>query len=148
MSRRRARLERSAGGVVVRGADGATRVLLIRDPYENWGLPKGHVEPGEAARDAAVREVREETGLDDVVVEDEIATIDWYFRHDEQVVHKFCTFFLMRSERGEAVPERDEGITDCVWVGLDEVADHITYDNARAVVQQVVERLSDGEGEP
>ena len=63
MNAGRAREEVSAGGIVVRHDDGAHCVLLIRDSYRNWGFPKGHVEPGEAPPDAALREVAEETGL-------------------------------------------------------------------------------------
>ena len=63
MSNQRARLETSAGGVVYRRSDGGPLVLLIRDSYENWGFPKGHIEQGEVPEVAAVREVREETGL-------------------------------------------------------------------------------------
>jgi 8-oxo-dGTP pyrophosphatase MutT (NUDIX family) len=62
VSRPRARLETSAGGVVVRmgaAADGAARplFLIIRDSYDNWGFPKGHVEQGEKPEAAALREV-------------------------------------------------------------------------------------------
>src|SRR3989304_2211891 len=76
---RRARVETSAGGVVFR-CDPQAQVLLIRDPYENWGLPKGHIEGGETPEQAAVREVEEETGLADVSVIAPLPTIDWYFR--------------------------------------------------------------------
>ena len=61
---RKARVEKSAGGIVLRWMEAEPNVLLIRDPYGNWGLPKGHLEEGEDARQAAVREVAEETGLD------------------------------------------------------------------------------------
>jgi 8-oxo-dGTP pyrophosphatase MutT (NUDIX family) len=50
--------------VVYRRVDGAAHYLLIRDPYDNWGLPKGHVERGETSEQTAVREVREETGIE------------------------------------------------------------------------------------
>ena len=53
-------VERSAGGVVVRVLEGGPHFLLIRDPYRRWGLPKGHLEEGEANEAAALREVREE----------------------------------------------------------------------------------------
>jgi 8-oxo-dGTP pyrophosphatase MutT (NUDIX family) len=58
---RRARLETSAGGVVVRRDGSHALYLLIRDSYGNWGFPKGHVESGERPEDAAVREVQEFT---------------------------------------------------------------------------------------
>lgn len=130
----RARVERSAGGVVVRVIAGEPHVLVIRDPYQNWGLPKGHLKQGEGSGEAAVREVREETGLVDVALGQELATIDWYFRAEGKLVHKFCAFYLMRSETGDPTPQLSEGITECVWLPLPEAAARISYDNARDVV--------------
>ena len=132
-------IERSAGGVVVRRIGGQVHALLIRDPYGNWGLPKGHLEEGEGAREAAVREVGEETGLERVSVGAELGSIDWYFRHQGRVIHKFCTFFLMSSPLGEVCPARDEGITRCTWVLLDDAVDRISYDNAREILQRAIE---------
>src|SRR5690606_31544350 len=140
--RRRARVETSAGGVVYRrGEDGTPRFLLIRDPYGNWGLPKGDVEGGETAEEAALREVSEEAGLSDLRAESELQTIDWYFRNDDHLVHKFCHFFLLVSRSGEATPQEDEGISACVWLPLDEAVRTITYANAREVLRAAGERL-------
>lgn len=142
--RGRAREERSAGGVVVRLVDGEMHVLLIRDPYMNWGLPKGHVEHGEGDLDAALREVREETGLDDLSAGPAVGTIDWYFRQGRRLVHKTCAFYLMRSSAGAPVPELEEGITECVWLPLDEAITQVTYDNARDMVAAAAELLRSG----
>ena len=69
MSKRRADLEVSAGGIVFRRlSDQGTRFLLIRDSYANWGFPKGHLEDGESPADAARRETGEETGLEQLVL--------------------------------------------------------------------------------
>lgn len=139
--RRRARIERSSGGVVFRRlADGLT-FLLIRDPYENWGLPKGHIEGEETPAEAALREVAEETGLGLLVVSAELPTIDWFFRDRGRLVHKFCHFFLLESPDGEAVPQRDEGITDCVWCSFHRALELMTYDNAREVLRAAGEQL-------
>lgn len=143
--RGRARIERSAGGVVVREIDGVPHVLLIRDPYQNWGLPKGHVESGEGSGEAALREVAEETGLGDLALGPELATIDWYFRARDKLVHKFCAFYLMTSVEGNPVPEEDEGISECVWLTLPEAEKRISYDNAREVVRVAREAI-DAEG--
>lgn len=131
----RARVERSAGGVVIRRVDDGLRALVIRDPYGNWGLPKGHLEKGEGPGDAALREVREETGLGDLTLGAELATIDWYFRAGTKLIHKFCAFYVMTSDVGDPVPEEAEGITECVWMPLEEAEARITYDNAREVVR-------------
>lgn len=108
--------------------------LLIRDPYENWGLPKGHLERGETAGAAAVREVREETGLDGLRLGQELAMIDWFFREGADLVHKYCHFFLMETDQEETRPQVEEGITRCIWLPLDEALRTLTYDNARGVL--------------
>ncbi|MFW6078412.1 MAG: NUDIX hydrolase [Gemmatimonadota bacterium] len=133
--RRRTRIETSAGGVVFRRRDEAPRFLLIRDPYENWGLPKGHVERGETPEQAALREIEEETSLADLSILARLPTIDWFFRDGGTRVHKYCHFFLVESSRGEAVPERSEGITACVWHPLPTALRTLTYDNAREVLR-------------
>jgi 8-oxo-dGTP pyrophosphatase MutT (NUDIX family) len=134
---RRAERETSAGGVVFRRwADGEWRYLLIRDSYRNWGFPKGHVEPREPPAQAARREIAEETGLSDLILHGPIEVIDWYFRFHGRTIHKYCHFFLFESRLGEAVPQVDEGITECVWRPLDEALGTISYDNARSVLQR------------
>ncbi len=135
----RARLERSAGGVVVRRIGGEIHILLIRDPYGNLGLPKGHLEKGEASPDAALREVTEETGLTVLELGPELSTIDWYFRLKGRLIHKYCTFYLMSCPEGDASPEKSEGITECLWVLMDEAVERIAYDNARTILVEAVQ---------
>jgi len=145
---RRAQRETSAGGVVFRrGTDGEPRFLLIRDSYRNWGFPKGHLKTGEPPADAARREVAEETGLSDLVLHGPIRVIDWYFRFRGKTIHKYCHFFLFESKQGEPVPQTEEGITDCAWFGAEEARRTISYDNARAVLEQataMVQALAPG----
>ncbi len=133
---RRARAERetSAGGIVYRVHDGEALFLLIRDSYRNWGFPKGHLESGELPEDAAVREVREETGLADLQLAGAIETIDWFFRFRGRLVHKVCHFYLMRTRHTRTVPQREEGITACRWARFDEARRLVSYANARAVL--------------
>ena len=138
---RRAVEERSAGGVVVRLDGGSLHVLLIRDPYQKWGLPKGHIESDESGAEAAYREVMEETGLTEVMVGPELGTIDWHFRFKGRLIHKFCQFFLMATEDGATCPELDEGITECLWVPLEDALAKVTYDNAREMLEVAVSLL-------
>jgi 8-oxo-dGTP pyrophosphatase MutT (NUDIX family) len=142
MSRRRAELEVSAGGIVYRrtGVEPA-RFLLIRDSYDNWGFPKGHLEDGESPAEAARRETGEETGLDRLVLQGPIRVIDWHFRFRGRHIHKYCHFFLFESSNGEPCPQVDEGITDCQWRSLDEALDLLSYDNARGVLKRAGEMV-------
>ena len=97
--------ETSAGGVVFRVDDGHALFLLIRDSYQNWGFPKGHLEEGERAEAAALREVSEETGLSDLSIRGAIHTIDWFFRFRGQLIHKVCHFYLMQTEESTTAPQ-------------------------------------------
>jgi len=138
---REIREETSAGGVVFRVEKGAPRFLLIRDGYGNWGFPKGHVESGEQAEAAAVREVGEETGLRDLVLIRSIDTIDWSFRFRGDSIHKICHFFLMESSRARTSPQRAEGITACRWTTYEEAGRLLSYRNAREVLRQAQEMI-------
>ncbi len=132
--------ETSAGGVVFRRTDaGGYVVLLIKDSYKNWGFPKGHVEPGEAPAEAAVREIGEETGLKQLVLQAPIRDIDWFFRFRGTLIHKTCHFFLFESPEGEATPQRDEGITAVRWLALDDALKTVSYANARDVLREAGE---------
>lgn len=137
-----ARLETSSGGVVYREYHGIPQFLLIKDPYDNWGLPKGHVEGGETPVEAAIREVTEETGLCELRVIEQLPTIDWYFKDRGSLVHKFCHFFLLHCAGGDPRPQLDEGISECVWRSIEEALRAVTYANAREVLRIAGERVN------
>ena len=141
MTRARAQRETSAGGSVYRLEEGAPLFLLIRDSYGNWGFPKGHVERGEGAEDAALREVREETGLQELASRGLIDTIDWYFRFRGRLIHKSCHFYLMETSQSDTAPQRAEGITACQWVTYGEAHEAVSYANAREVLRRAREMI-------
>jgi 8-oxo-dGTP pyrophosphatase MutT (NUDIX family) len=143
MTRATVRTVRSAGGVVVRNFANVPHVLLIKDPYGKWGLPKGHAEGEEAPHETALREVAEETGLSDLELGPEVVTIDWRFDLHDVQVHKFATFYLMFSKWGDPVPERGEGITEATWVPLESAHERISYPNAVEVVRSARTLLLD-----
>lgn len=143
-ARPRARRERSAGGVVYRMANGEPLYLLIRDSYGNWGFPKGHLERGERAGTAALREVMEETGLRALRLVAPIETIDWHFRFRGALIHKRCDFFLMETDAERTKPQRAEGITACRWTPAAQAIELLGYENARAVMRRAHEMVAGG----
>jgi 8-oxo-dGTP pyrophosphatase MutT (NUDIX family) len=123
--------------------DGTTQplFLLIRDSYRNWGFPKGHLEEGEPPDAAALREVTEETGLADVELRGMIEAIEWYFRFRGRLIHKVCHFYLMQTSQVDTCPQRNEGITACRWLPIDDAVQAISYENAREVLQRAHEMV-------
>lgn len=140
---RRPTREVSAGGVVFRRLPDRTyRILLIKDSYDKWGLPKGHLEGDETPAEAALRETREEVGLGDLVLTGPIRIIDWKFRaKGGRLIHKYCHFFLIESPADEPSPQLDEGITACRWCSMDEALVDMSYDNARSVLRRAAEMI-------
>ena len=119
--------EVSAGGVIVRKRGDSWEVLLICDPKGKWTFPKGHLEGDESHLDTAIREIGEEVGVHDLTYLADLTPVEYLFTRDG-LVKKTVHFFLFETN-GEAplVPQLDEGITDAVWVALDEAANQIGY---------------------
>ncbi len=143
MARTKTRRETSAGGVIMRCAEGGARVLLIHDRHGNWGFPKGHIERGEDPSEAARREIAEETGLTGLVLHAPLGTIDWFFRSRGRLIHKHCHFFLFESRDGTPVPQADEGIQCCDWLPAGAALDQLTHDNARRVLRDAMAHAQD-----
>lgn len=137
-ARRPVKRETSAGGVVYRLVGGEPRWLLISDKHGNWGFPKGHLEDGEEPESAALREVREETGLDGLTLRERVAEIEWTFAWHGDLIRKRCHYFLMQSASERTVPQVDEGITQCAWVTAADAEKRIPYANAREVLRRAL----------
>jgi 8-oxo-dGTP pyrophosphatase MutT (NUDIX family) len=133
--RSRVLLEFSAGGLVF---DEQGRVLLIRardlrgQPV--WTLPKGALAPGESSADAALREVREETGYR-CELDRELAPVTYWFRRDGRQVKKTVRWFLMRPL--EKVGEHDHEVDEVLWTDRDDALTRLRYDSDRRLVSAV-----------
>ena len=127
-----------------RFADGP-KYLLILDGHGNWGFPKGHEETGESAEQAARREIQEETGLTALALHADLPALEWTFSSGRTLVHKRCNFFLFECAVGQARPQRDEGITRCVWLSHRDAMQKLTFPNISELLEKataVVGRLS------
>lgn len=129
------RSERSAGVILFRDEPAATggRVFLLLDYGRHWDYPKGHVEKGEDDLAAALRELKEETGIDDVqMVEGFKEPIVYFFRHGKKgLVRKTVVFFLARTTKVD-VQISDEHV-GYVWLDEQEARKRITYPTAKKV---------------
>jgi 8-oxo-dGTP pyrophosphatase MutT (NUDIX family) len=127
----------SSGGVIFRMRDGRPEVALIaRNNRSVWGLPKGLVEKGETLEEAALREVREETGLTGAIIE-QIGQIDYWFywRTQKTRYHKFVHFFLIECTGGD-IAQHDWEVEEVRWFPIEEAITAITYKSERAIVEK------------
>jgi ADP-ribose pyrophosphatase YjhB (NUDIX family) len=127
---------------VVRSHGGAIELCLIRPAGRTvWALPKGWVEPGETHEMAALREIREETGMDGDI-EADLDTIEYWFysRGDQARVHKIVHFFLVRACGGDTA-RHDHEVAEAAWFSVDRALDRMTYPNERQVVRRALESL-------
>lgn len=137
--------EVSAGGLVVDALRTDARALLIsrhdRRGRLIWSFPKGHLEAGETDRDAAIREVQEETGIVARVVEP-LGDIDFWFMADGRRIHKTVHHFLMLGIGG-ALSAEDPEVESVEWVALSAVPARLAYADERALWKKARKRLPD-----
>lgn len=128
----------AAGGVVMRGSgDEAEVVLTGRTSDGTWVFPKGTPDPGETIEETALREVREETGLDVVIVAP-IGVTDYWFAVPGERVHKFVHFFLMRPVGGD-LSRHDREYDDVRWVPVREARRMLSYETYREILDRAID---------
>jgi bis(5'-nucleosidyl)-tetraphosphatase len=135
-------IERSAGAVIFREEDGKRLFLLLSYPSSEhrankdyWDLPKGHIEKGESENDAAKREVKEETGLENIVIIPGFKeTIKYFFRWEDKDILKFVTFYLAKTQTKE-VKISDEH-TGFDWLPHQEALKRLSFKNAKEIIKK------------
>ena len=132
----------SAGGVVYRRAAGGAEVAIIRvGPKRRWQLPKGIVDEGEKPEQTAVREVREEAGVDARLVAP-LDTIEYWYagndRDDRRVrFHKFVHLFLLEYSSGD-VADHDHEVDEARWVPLEDATSMLAFESERKAMRQAM----------
>lgn len=138
------KMQISSGGVAYRQAAGKTEVALISvGPENRWQLPKGLVGRGEQPEETALREVREEAGIETELV----APLDrieyWYISKENGAsvrFHKFVHFYLLRYRSGDPA-DHDHEVNEARWVGIEEATALLAFDSEKKVVAQAAELL-------
>ena len=118
--------EHSAGGVIFE--DGRVLLILMVNlkGEKVWTFPKGHLEDGETAEAAAIREVAEETGFD-CGITGELYKAEYSFVRNGIQVNKDVRWYLMKRFGGDGIPKTPEEILDMKWCALAEAETYLTY---------------------
>ena len=134
----------SAGGVVFRTEESVPEIAIVRIvPELRWQLPKGIIDPGETIEQAALREVREESGIEAELVSP-IDTIEYWFVANyggrRRRYHKFVHFFLM-SYNGGDVGDHDNEVDESRWVDIETGLSMLEFKSERDVVAKAAEMI-------
>ncbi|MEO8288872.1 MAG: NUDIX hydrolase [Chloroflexota bacterium] len=135
--------EYSAGGVVYRpDGDSFDVALIYRDRHNDWSLPKGHIEAGESREQAALREIKEETGLDARIVKP-LEEVSYFFRQrNGDLVKKTVYHFLMEATT-TALGKPNWEVSEARWVPISEARTLLSYDKDRNMVAKAAKELAE-----
>lgn len=138
----------SAGGIVVRDFDGEKKVLVTQhSKHKGWDFPKGHIEEGESSKDAAVREVEEETGVKAEIFEKAGDTKYFYYEpssakasEGKEKVFKTVIYFLMKYV-GEGTATTAFEVSAMEWLPVEEVEEKLTFSDTKKLWNNLKERV-------
>jgi bis(5'-nucleosidyl)-tetraphosphatase len=123
--------EATAGGVIFRHAKDTKKleILLVQDAKNRWTIPKGHIEPGENAQQTAEREIREETGLQEMKIYNWLGKVNFRYRRQQSLVLITMQEFLVQGlgDTDKLVPE--DWMNGIKWFSAAEAVDKIEYED-------------------
>ena len=135
MSENKTQFEFSSGGIVQQ----EDNLLMVKvenlEGVITWTFPKGHIEKGEKAPEAALREVEEETGYSCEIVAP-FDKVEYFFKRDGHLVKKTVTWFLMKPLRKTGVHDADE-IIETRWVSLSEAETLAKYKSDKQLLSKL-----------
>ncbi len=132
--------EFSAGGIVCNDKGQVLLVnnMALRDPNKSyWGFPKGHIDKGESSKDAAIREVKEEVGLEVEIIE-KIGQSKYIFTKNGEKVFKVVVMFLMKAKVGE-LRVLEEELMDAKWFSPDEALEKLSFKQDKDLLKEALQ---------
>lgn len=121
------KMEFSAGGIVYKKTKEDFEFALILDSYGKWTFPKGHIEKNEKPEEAALRETTEEIGLNQIKIIELLEKVDFWFKFDDQLIHKYVYFYLIESDGTEELSHQVEEVQEAKWLSPQDTYDQVDY---------------------
>jgi len=139
--------EPTAGGIVFRMTpdERDIEILLIQDSKNRWTIPKGHVEPGETAKQTAIREIGEESGLKNVEVLAWLGKIHFKYRRLEKLVLMTTQVYLVQSVDKNERPTKEKWMNGIRWFSFAEALDAIEYADIEKLMLIAKKKIRSGE---
>lgn len=131
------RFQKTAGGIIYNAAGN----ILVMSRYGCYDFPKGHIEEGESTEEAAVREVREETGLKSVLLREKIgATYHAFYAHDRYYLKKNNWFMMLSLQNETLIPQKEEHIDALYWFTPEEIKNNLSsfYPSLQEFIQREI----------
>lgn len=135
------KMEFSAGGIVFKKKNDQFYFLSVLNSENIWTFPKGHIEKREKPEAAAKREVSEETGISEVDSIKKIDKIDYWFKSEGELIHKFVYYFLMHSNQQQIAYQKNE-LKDAKWMNQDKLAKKLIYQTDKKIMKMALNLLN------
>lgn len=138
--------EPTSGGVIFRHMKdgGDIEILLIQDSKDRWTIPKGHIEPGETAKQTAIREIGEEVNLYDVEVLGWLGKIHFKYRRLETLVLMTTQVYLVRAGSDSDNIKKESWMNGIKWFKFNEALDVIEYEDIGKLMLLAKRRIRQG----
>lgn len=134
------KFEESAGGIVYKKEKDQTFVLVTQhSAHHGWVFPKGLIDNGESKELTALREVKEEGGVEAKIIK-ELSPVEYFYKLEGQTIKKKVTYFLMEYISGD-IQDHDWEMEAADWLELDKVEDRLTYKTDKQVFQKAQKLL-------
>ncbi len=136
--------EPTAGGIVFRRSPkGEVEILLIQDAKDRWTIPKGHIEEGEQPKETAEREIREETGLQEMKVLSWLGKINFRYRRQQSLVLMTTEIFLVQAIGDTSHIKPEEWMNGIQWFKAAEALDKIEYEDIGKIILLGLKKIRD-----
>lgn len=128
--------EESSGAIVFRKENNKRKYLILYYGKGHWGFPRGNIEKGETEKKAAIREIREETGIEDLnFISGFREEIKWFYKKEGETIRKRAVLFLAETKTKEVDLSHEH--KKYKWVGFEEGLNILTFENTREVLKKV-----------